>query len=307
MTLSFRMATFKDRVQAFENIFDVWRSSEDLNEHVDLRLASIHHQRADFFVGTECDRVEVSLASFPFELAINHDVARTSFIGCVHTIADSRGQGYARQLMDWAEKYEIDRGTSLSLLFSDIDPDYYARLGYRICPAHTGTIDIESASVKCDMIKLDAFQLKDRLDWVSECYRTSHAHLAAFVNRSDFYWWFLTKKDPCDEYFVIRRGNEDLGYLRMKDEGVRWRLRDCAIGSLSASDFDDVIDGVVAHFSGSSCKEVYGWLPKYDAVSDRVTYSDRPDEITMIKSLSDITIDEDVICALDHLHEIDHV
>jgi len=93
----------------------------------------------------------------------------------------------------------------------------------------------------------------------------------------------------------------------MKDEGIRWKLRDCSIGSLSAEDYDRAIDGIVSYFTNSKCKEVYGWFPKTDVLADRIEISERPDEITMIKSLGDITIDEKLKTSLDYLHEIDHV
>ena len=305
--LSFRVATFQDRVQSFENIFDVWRSSDDFTEHVNLRLASIHHQRADFCVGVGEERVEVSLASFPFELSLADSVESTSFVGCVHTIAESRGKGYARQLIDWTEQFESARGTSISLLFSDIKPEYYSRLGYQHCSAHNGLIDIGSTEVRDDSIVLEEFRLKENLDWVSDCYNHAHAHLDAYVHRSEFYWWFLTKKDPYDKYFAINQNGKRIGFIRMKDEGIRWKLRDCSIGSLSAEDYDRAIDGIVSYFTDSKCKEVYGWFPKTDVLADRIEISERPDEITMIKSLGDITIDEKLKTSLDYLHEIDHV
>ena len=251
--------------------------------------------------------MEVSLASFPGEFSLADSVVKTSFIGCVHTVAESRGNGYARQLMDWTEQFESARGTSISVLFSDINPEYYSRLGYQLCPAHNGLINIGTTEVRDDSIVLEEFQLKDNLDWVSDCYNHAHAHFEAYVHRSKFYWWFLSKKDPFDKYFAISRNGERIGFLRMKDEGVRWKLRDCAIGSLSAEDYDRAIDGIVSHFADSKCDEVYGWFPKTDSLVDRIEISERPDEITMVKSLGDITIDERIMTSLDYLHEIDHV
>lgn len=63
-------------------------------------------------------------------------------IGAVFTPAASRGHGHARALVEAITASAADEGAALALLFSEIDPAYYAALGFVAVPRREQTIDV---------------------------------------------------------------------------------------------------------------------------------------------------------------------
>ena len=122
-------------------MFDIWSKGLPLEEHVASRLASPKHRLAQWYVGTLDGRVVVSLGCYPLVFSYRGETAPGFSIGSVYTLAECRGQGLAPQLLDWVERHEAGRGPKSALLYSDINPDYYARLGYTLCPSLEGWLD----------------------------------------------------------------------------------------------------------------------------------------------------------------------
>jgi predicted N-acetyltransferase YhbS len=61
-------------------------------------------------------------------------------IGAVFTPAPMRGRGHARALVDEIVTAAAGEGAELALLFSEIDPDYYAKVGFIPVPRREQTI-----------------------------------------------------------------------------------------------------------------------------------------------------------------------
>jgi predicted N-acetyltransferase YhbS len=65
-------------------------------------------------------------------------------IGAVFTPPDLRGRGLARNLIDLMISEAAQDGIQAALLFSEIGPDYYARLGFTEIPIETVTLDVKT-------------------------------------------------------------------------------------------------------------------------------------------------------------------
>jgi GNAT superfamily N-acetyltransferase len=67
-----------------------------------------------------------------YELTVRLDGERLAAvgIGAVFTPERHRGRGYAREIIDRITDEAAQDGAAIALLFSEIDPDYYARLGF---------------------------------------------------------------------------------------------------------------------------------------------------------------------------------
>jgi predicted N-acetyltransferase YhbS len=65
-------------------------------------------------------------------------------IGAVFTPPDLRGRGLARNLIDLMIADAARDGIHTALLFSEIGPDYYARLGFTEIPIETVTLDVKA-------------------------------------------------------------------------------------------------------------------------------------------------------------------
>ena len=114
-------ANHEEKCAAFTNVYECWGNDLPVDEYVQWRLQSIHHQRAIWYVGVVDGVVVSSLGVFPMSLSFSGDLQATMFIGAVHTHPDYRNQGFAAQLIAYAEQDQATQcDVRWSILFSDI-------------------------------------------------------------------------------------------------------------------------------------------------------------------------------------------
>ena len=76
------------------------------------------------------DDVLASAKLYRFEAVLDGQPVQVAGIGAVFTTPAARGRGAARELLDRLLEQAVEEGADLALLFSEIGPDYYARLGF---------------------------------------------------------------------------------------------------------------------------------------------------------------------------------
>src|SRR4051812_493021 len=86
--------------------------------------------------------VLASAKIYTFDAALDGRAIRVAGIGAVFTQPAHRGRGAARDLVERLLARASDRGEDLALLFSEIGPDYYARLGFAPIPTTTSTLRV---------------------------------------------------------------------------------------------------------------------------------------------------------------------
>ncbi|HKB11520.1 MAG TPA: GNAT family N-acetyltransferase [Vicinamibacterales bacterium] len=84
----------------------------------------------------EGDAVLASAKRYRMEATLDGESLRVVGLGAIFTAAESRGQGIARDLVERLLDVETAAGSDLALLFSEIGPDYYARLGFTAIEVH---------------------------------------------------------------------------------------------------------------------------------------------------------------------------
>lgn len=75
-----------------------------------------------------------SAKRYDFTVRLDGELVQAIGIGAVFTPDRQRGHGYAREIIDRLADEAADRGAALAILFSEIDPDYYARMGFVTIP-----------------------------------------------------------------------------------------------------------------------------------------------------------------------------
>src|SRR5436189_5101361 len=76
------------------------------------------------------DRVLASAKEYRFDAVLDGKAIRVLGIGAVFTPPAQRRRGHARDLLERLVERATAEGFDLALLFSEIDPAYYARLGF---------------------------------------------------------------------------------------------------------------------------------------------------------------------------------
>lgn len=87
-----------------------------------------HLQRVALVEGT---RLLATAKRYELEALVDHRLVKLIGLGAVFTPESRRGHGYASELLRRLLDSAAEEGFGLALLFSEIDPRYYERLGFR--------------------------------------------------------------------------------------------------------------------------------------------------------------------------------
>lgn len=310
-SIDFHLAGEEEIAQAHANVFDFWTKAETIDEHVSFLLKSYPFRRANWFVGCVDNRVVTSLGAYPIEFQIAGEIVPAMAIGSVFTTADSRKQGFARQLIDSAEQWHRERQVFWSILYSDVKPEYYGRMGYVICPSHEGWCNpLQSdAAAADDDARLVPFDPQQERTAMEELYAGYHHQKPICFARNDEYWSGLLKKYPHDEFYWLSTGSDDrAGFARVTEKNSKYRLTDYALADPQPAAAESLYKALVGWGRSRGIERLGGWLPDSSAARKFFQVEPRPIEITMIKPLDPQNeLTPKMIAAADYFCEIDHV
>lgn len=308
-TLDVHPASPDEVVVAHRNVYDIWSKNRTLEEHIQFRLNADPHRRATWFVGCIDGHVATSLGSYPVEFQVRGETVPGFAIGSVYTCAEDRGKGYAATLIDGVEQHLSERGMRLSILYSDIAAEYYAALGYRLCPASAGWRYLTTFTVSDDAYKLTEFQEADDIAAMSAMYHAYHGETPFSIRRSEDYWRAMSSKFPDDRFFWLNADDgSNRGYVRLTPDPHGWRILDYACADQTDETLSALYHAVLSLAAGWKVDRCGGWLRNNPITNELFEIFDRESEITMIKPLDPaLVIDDEIIAAADRFCEMDHV
>ncbi|MDP6443182.1 MAG: GNAT family N-acetyltransferase [Pirellulaceae bacterium] len=318
MQVDFHIASPEERLAAFENVHEFWGNGRTLAEHIAWRLASPQHQRASWCVGVVDGRVAASLGSYPMQYRVAGEVVRGIAIGAVHTLPEFRGHGLAPRLMDWVEQDERSRGAAVSLLFSDIKPEYYARMGYQLCESWELDVDCGSAetstAIAAGTWRLDELATDERqiVAILQDTRARQVANLTFSVERTDEYWQYLFRRHEDEHYFsVIDASGSSVGWACLGAHDQTAVVHDAAISTeIDPARFWCELTACALRFAQErGCAKLIGWIPHSHAGELPAHWlRRRREEITMIKPLDEsVELTAEVRRDATHLTESEHV
>ena len=309
--LDIHAASPDELAAAHRNVFDIWGKGHSLEEHLRFRLDSPKHRLATWYVGCVEGRVVVSLGAYPLHFKIRGEQVPGIAIGSVYTLGEFRRRGFAARLLAWVEDQSRKNGTALSLLYSDIKPDYYANMGYALCPSFEGWRDVgrmrDKAGIGQQLVEIDA---ASHLDELMNLYADYHGAAPLSIARDARYWQALLQRFTADRFYaLITKGDGGWkGYLRLSRKNPAWRITDYALADQSLVLPDLLYGSAFALAAHGGAQRVGGWLPEIPATRKLFELAPRRTEITMIKSLSGVhPLDDELITSTGRFCEIDHV
>ena len=309
--LEIRPATDADRAQIYRNSYEMWgRPGMSLEEHIQWRMNCPQHNRGQFFAGNCGDRLVASLIVYPLKFALKERVVAGMGIGSVYTVSEYRGRGFAVQMLNHVEQLQREAGTLVSLLYSDIDPGYYARLGYLTCASWEGWITASEVSIEPgkDAGTLVAFTPKSALSDMRNLYERSHAQRLISIDRDEAYWDYLLQKEPSDTFYWLENAaGERLGYVRLNQSEEAFLVSDCAFVEQSDAIHRMMFQSIVETAQRQRVSKIGGWLPESAVVRSIFRLKHRDKEISMLKSLDpNVVLQADTLNDAQHFQEIDH-
>jgi predicted acetyltransferase len=307
--LDIHPASRQELIAAHRNVYDVWSKGLALEEHVNARLESPSHSRATWYVGTVDGQVVTSLGCYPLRFRLRGEEVAGIAIGSVYTLSDFRGRGLAPQLIARVEDDERQRHAALSILYSDIEPQYYARRGYTLCPSWEGwSHPAEAAGMGANGARLTNVSAVNELSELVRLYDTYHGAAPLSVSRDAAYWAAILNKSATDEFYALADGAARLGYVRVAVKSGAWRITDYALADQSDTLAERLYRALAATAQEAGATRIGGWLPASPAARKFFKLTPRASEITMIKSLSgQFEPEADLIAATARFCEIDHV
>jgi len=282
--LAIHPASPDELVAAHRNVFDIWSKGRSLEDHIQHRLKSPTHRRAEWFVGCLDHRVVTSLAAHPVQFLVRGELLSGIAIGSVYTTQEVRGRGFAPRLIDWVEKHKRQQGTDMSVLYSDVDPDYYARLGYVLCPSWEGYSSVKGGLAgDAATHRLVPFAIEERLPLVKQTYAAYHGAMPLSVARNGEYWRMMLEKFSADTFYALEAPDGSwAGYVLVGPQDETWRIIDYALADRSEALADQMYRALAAaaRTAGAGC--IGGWLPDNRVTRSLFTLIPRQAEITMI-------------------------
>jgi GNAT superfamily N-acetyltransferase len=155
------------------------------------------------------------------------ETVRAVGIGAVFTRRTARGQGVASTLLEAVMHEAQDLGYAAALLYSDIDPAFYARLGFVALPARDWTIEPGGLPTRGALAVRPALPRDEPrlLDWYERAWRQSHPSFLRPA-RSPALWRFFCARNRIRGVWILRFRNRDVGYLVAGPDDSRRDLPD---------------------------------------------------------------------------------
>ncbi|MCA9115146.1 MAG: GNAT family N-acetyltransferase [Planctomycetaceae bacterium] len=312
--LDVHLASPEEQDAAYRNVHEFWGRGQPLEEYLRWRHASPKHRRASWYVGCVGGEVVTSLGCWPVVFFRGGQFVAGFQIGAVHTRPEFRGQGLAPILIRAVEQLRSGQGDELALLYSDIAPAYYARLGYLVCPAMEATLTLsETAAASFSVRSVDP---EAEASLLREMAARAAEQQALTIRCEETRWQQLLDQSPEDEFLLVQAvqgetGDLIAGWLRVRetDEPGAVRLMDWAV-----TPADALPKVLAAAMSQRGWNGISGWLPGQLTGSCLLTAGlagqpvPRQRQITMIHPLREgdqLTPEE--IAAAGRFVEIDHV
>jgi predicted N-acetyltransferase YhbS len=157
-------------------------------------------------------------------------------IGAVFTPPDLRRRGFARRIIEHLIEDAAARGVTGALLFSEIGPDYYARLGFSVVPLDDVKLDVTPAR-GTPAIPMRSGDDRDVARIAEISRQTTKGFRFALERPAAFIQYGLTKKrllaglTPATsrqvEFFVVEEGAQPVAYVIITTTSRGRTLEEC--------------------------------------------------------------------------------
>lgn len=202
-------------------------------------------------------------------------------LGAVFVPETERGKGYGQAIVRAAMEEARALGYDAALLYSDIAPQFYARLGFVEFPALDWSADVTALPDGVPLRTRSA--AADDFDTLRAWYHADAVTADIFPVRSSTLWQFGKWFNRAGDELVLNDGKRDVGYINLHSTSQGTRLFEWAAPGVAPERVWATVRRM-AEMEGQT--RVGGWL-RLDRREDWMTVTPRPDAIPMIAPLKD--------------------
>jgi GNAT superfamily N-acetyltransferase len=222
------------------------------------------------------NRVMATAKRYDLLLTLDGRQVPTVGVGAVFTPAPFRGHGHARAIIDALLDAARADGAELALLFSEIGPNYYIRLGFTVVPVETANITVR-VKPGAPAVLVRAGESADAEQVAAMYARRGGAFRLSLTPSPDQVRYMLTKKrlyaglDPSGrrtvEYFVAEEGHRAAAFVLLQitrggaDRPDAWSVEACGDADPDGARIGAILQALVARAPAGTLPMIQGWWP----------------------------------------------
>ena len=268
--------------QASAQTHAFWGRGRDLPAHVRRNFVQIGASEGQCrYVGLRdpAGAVVSSLKWYDLRFRGRPGEARAFGVGAVFTPDEYRGQGYATRLLRAAMEEAARQGYGLAMLYSDIEPAFYARLGYFRFSAVDWEIPA-SALPAAEPLQTRHSVASDEAALI-EFHESHFGEEWLWPRRPPKLWRYLRRRNEAAGDLILTEGGRSVGYLNVRAQAGRLQVEELAAPSAL---HDRVWATVRQIATARGLASVAGW-ERPDQTPAGASRTQRPDCIPMLAAL----------------------
>ena len=263
-----------DRI--LDDTYDIW--SDGLTRHAYGRFYAAQvatpwgrtHLRR--FALVEGDEVLASAKLYRFDAVLDERPIQVAGIGAVFTSPACRGRGAARELLERLLERAATEGDDLALLFSEIGPDYYARLGFTAIATTDRRLRVtESTRYGAPMTMVRGGDDRDLKDIVAMGLTRAEPYRFHFSRDRDLVHFAIARKrllaglGPAGarivDFFIAEEGASAVSYLVISVQGNAWTIEEIGDRDPSGARAGAMLQALIAREPAEKRPSITAWLP----------------------------------------------
>jgi GNAT superfamily N-acetyltransferase len=244
------------------------------------------------------DDLLASAKLYRFEAMIDGAPVQAAGIGAVFTTPAARGRGAARDLLDRLLERAAGDGADLALLFSEIGPEYYARLGFEPIATVDRQLRVtESTRYGAPMTMIRGGDDRDLADIVAlggtraEPFRfhlSRDRELVQFaIARKRLLAGLGSPGLRAVHFFIAEEGASAVAYLVISVQGSTWTIQELGDRDPAGARVGAMLQALIAREPAEKRPSITAWLPDGFLPPQVTVIGEKPAaEVMMIRALT---------------------
>ena len=247
----------------------------------------------------EGDELLASTKVYTLEAVLDGVPMKVAGLGAVFTSPSSRKRGAAKELIDQVLARAIAEGADLALLFSEIGPDYYAKLGFVAIPTADQQLRVtESTRYGAPMTMVRGGDDRDLADIASMCHTRAEPFRFHLTRDRDLIHFAIARKrllagfGPLGareaHFFIAEEGASAVAYVVISVHGNAWAIEEAGDRDPNGARLGAILQALIAREPAEKRPSIKAWLPDGFLPPQVTIVGETPSaELMMIKPLSD--------------------
>lgn len=249
----------------------------------------------------EGDEVQASAKLYAFDAVLDGKPIRIAGIGAVFTPPSGRRRGAARDLIERLLERAAADGADLALLFSEIGPDYYARLGFDVIETTDRRLRVmESTRYGAPMTMVRVGDDRDLAAIVSMGLARAAPYRFRLTRDGDLVQFAIARKrllagfSPLGaralHFFIAEEGASAAAYVVVSVQADAWTLEEAGDRDPSAARVGAILQALIAREPAERRPSIKAWLPDGFLPPQVTVIGEQPSgDVMMFRALTDRT------------------